>query len=109
MILSVEHSILIISICAVCTFAERLFPFIIFGKNKVPEVVVYLGKILPMAVMATLVMYCLRNIGFETLSGFAPQMIAVIVTALLHYKKGNTLLSVAGGTACYMVLVQFVF
>lgn len=34
---------------------------------------------------------------------------AIAVTALLHIAKGNTLLSVGCGTACYMILVQNFF
>ena len=45
----------VILVCAVCTFSERLFPFLIFGKHKVPRVVRYLGKVLPMAIMMELV------------------------------------------------------
>ena len=109
MTLSPAQSILIIAICAICTFAERLFPFAVFAKRKVPAVITYLGKILPIAVMTTLVIYCLRSISFSDVSSFLPQFIAVAVTVLLHLWRKNTLLSVVGGTACHMLLVQFVF
>ena len=86
----------VILVCAVCTFSERLFPFLIFGKHKVPRVVRYLGKVLPMAIMMALVVYCL------------PQLIAAAVTVGLHLWKHSTLLSIAGGTACYMVLIRVI-
>ena len=105
---SVTRSILIILICAACTFAERLLPFLVFRKGASP-LVSYLGKILPAAIMATLVVYCLRDTTFTALSGFLPQLIAVVVTAGLHLWKRNTLISVVVGTAVYMCLVQFVF
>jgi len=69
----------------------------------------YLGNILPVAVMATLVIYCLRAVDLSSWAGFMPQLIAVAVTAGLHFWKGNTLLSVTGGTVCYMVLIRSVF
>ncbi len=107
--ISTGRAILIIAICSACTFAERLFPFIVFGKRRVPDVVQYLGGILPSAVIATLVVYCLRGATFSSASGFLPQTVAVMLTAALHYWRGNTLLSVLGGTVCYMLLVQLVF
>ena len=105
---STSYSLLIIAVCAVCTFAERLLPFLIFGKRKVPRVVTYLGKVLPMAIMAALVIYCLRSTTFTSFSAFAPQLIASAVTVALHLWKRNTLLSIAGGTACYMVLIRVI-
>lgn len=88
---------------------ERLLPFLIFRKGSVPNLVRYLGNILPVAVMATLVIYCLRAVDLSSWAGFMPQLIAVAVTAGLHFWKGNTLLSVTGGTVCYMVLIRSVF
>lgn len=106
---SVGRSILIIALCAACTFAERLLPFAVFGRRGTPKLVAYLGRMLPMAVITTLVVYCLRGLRFTSLSGFLPQLLAAGVTAALHFWKGNTLVSVVGGTACYMLLVQLVF
>lgn len=109
MTLSTSQSILIILICAVCTQIERALPFLIFGGRPVPRIIHYLGCILPMAVMTTLVIYCLRNITFTAAEHFLPQVIAVAVTVGLHLWRRNTLLSIFGGTACYMLLIQLVF
>ena len=98
----------VILVCAVCTFSERLFPFLIFGKRMVPPVVTYLGKVLPMAIMAALVIYCLRGTTFTSVAAFAPQLIASAVTVTLHLWKRNPLLSIAGGTACYMLLIRII-
>ena len=106
---SVSQTILVILVCAVCTYQERLLPFLVFSRGEPPKWVGYLGKVLPTAIMATLVVYCLRDTTFESPGGFAPQAIAVAVTAGLHLWRKNTLLSVLGGTAAYMLLVQFVF
>ena len=57
MTISVGYSIAIIAVCVVCTFLERALPFLLFGGREVPKIVKYLGRILPMAVMATLVVY----------------------------------------------------
>ena len=109
MVLTPTQSIIIIAICALCTLLERAFPFLIFRGKEVPEIVCYLGRVLPMAIMATLVMYCLKGISFSSAAGFAPMLIASALTALLHIWRGNTMLSIFGGTVCYMLLVQMVF
>ena len=109
MTISVGQSIAIIAVCAACTFLERWLPWLLFGHRAVPKVVEYLGKILPMAVMVSLLVYCLRGMQFTAAGAWVPQVIAVGVTAGLHWWRRNTLLSIAAGTVCYMVLVQLVF
>ena len=99
----------VILVCAVCTFSERLFPFLIFGKHKVPRVVRYLGKVLPMAIMMALVVYCLRNVHVLSGTHGLPEFISILVTGALHIWKRQMLLSIAGGTICYMLLLHFVF
>jgi len=109
MAISATQSIIIIAICTACTFLERALPFIIFRGREVPEIVRYLGRVLPMAIMATLVIYCIKGITFATLGGWLPTLIASAVTVAFHLWKGNTMLSIFGGTICYMVLIQMVF
>jgi len=109
MAISATQSIIIIAICTACTFLERALPFIIFRGREVPEIVRYLGRVLPMAIMATLVIYCIKGITFATLGGWLPTLIASAVTVACHLWKGNTMLSIFGGTICYMVLIQMVF
>ncbi|MGN0136799.1 branched-chain amino acid transporter permease [Anaerotignum sp.] len=109
MVLSTTQSILIIAVCAICTYAERALPFLIFRGKEVPEIIRYLGRVLPMAIMATLVIYCLKGISFSSVAGFAPMLIASALTAFLHIWKRNSMLSIFGGTVCYMLLVQIVF
>ncbi len=103
------QSLGIMLICGACTFLTRALPFLIFGDRPVPEKVKYLGRVLPMAVMATLVIYCVRGIGFTSAGEFLPELLSLAAVTALHLWKRNTLLSVVGGTACYMLLVQLVF
>ena len=100
----------IIVIAAICTFATRITPFLLFGTKKgVPDAVSYLGKVLPAAIMGVLIIYCLKNVSF-TVSPFGiPEITATIVVILLHQWKRNTLLSIAGGTILYMLMVQNFF
>ena len=101
--ISVEQSIIIIAICVGCTILERGLPFLIFRKGEIPSLIRYLGKVLPLAIMATLVVYCLRGTTFDAVANFIPQIVAVAVTVVLHLWKGNTLISVFGGTAIYKI------
>ena len=105
---SIVKTLLVILVCAVCTYLERLLPFLVFTKGKTPKVIQYLGKVLPTAIMATLVVYCLKETAFTSLGGFLPQAVGVAVTAALHLWKRSTLLSVLGGTAVYMCFLQFI-
>ena len=104
------HALALVLVVALCTFAIRALPFVLFGGSReLPAPIVYLGKVLPPAVMATLVVYCVRSTTFASVSGFAPQFIALAAVAVLHVWKRNVLLSMFGGTAVYMLLVQIVF
>jgi len=107
--LPVTYSLLIVAVTVVCNLAERWLPFLLLRGREVPPLLHYVGGILPMAVMTTLVFYCVRDVSFACAGGWLPQAIAVGVTAALHLWRRSTLLSIAGGTACYMLLVQAVF
>ncbi len=100
----------LIVVMIVVTAMLRFFPFLIWnGKRKTPEVVLYLGKVLPYAIMAMLVVYCLKGVNPFTSPHGLPELIAVAVVAGLHAWKRNTLLSIIVGTVVYMFLVQVVF
>lgn len=95
---------------AVCTFLTRLFPFALFGRKKgTHTMVAYVGQILPSAVIAVLVVYCLKTIEFTSFPAFVPQAISIAIVALLHVWKRNFLISIGAGTVCYMIMVQVVF
>ena len=108
--MNMTHSALIIAVSALTTMGIRFFPFLVFGKKrKVPELVQYLGRVLPCAIMASLVVYCLKGVTLFTGNHGLPELIAVAVVIGLHVWKKNTLLSIGCGTAVYMLLVQVVF
>lgn len=98
------------AVMAVVTFLTRALPFLFFGrKNDPPRIVLYLGRVLPPAVIAMLILYCLRGTAFTTPAGWAPALIAGLFVVLVHLWKHNNLLSILGGTVLYMILVQAVF
>ena len=103
------HSILIVAVVALVTIALRFLPFFIFGgKRKTPEIILYLGKVLPYAIMGMLVIYCLRSVTTGSMGNSIAQLLACGVVVVLHLWKRNTLISIIGGTIAYMVLVQMV-
>ena len=105
-----KHDIWLIVVVALVTMLTRFLPFLIFGeKHKTPEIVTYLGKVLPFAIMGMLVVYCLKDVNFLAKPFGAPELIGIVVTAGLHIWKRNSLLSIGVGTVCYMLLVQFIF
>ena len=104
------YALSMILIIALVTSALRFIPFLIFnGSKPVPKFVDYLGRVLPYSIMAMLVVYCLKGISFIKAPFGLPEMISVVIVTVLHIWKRNTLLSIIGGTVCYMVLIQFVF
>ena len=101
---------LTIGFSALVTIALRFLPFIVFsGKKETPRVINYLGKYLPYAIMAMLVVYCLKSVSLVTYPFGLPELIGVAAVVLLHVWKRNTLLSIAVGTVAYMALVQLIF
>lgn len=67
------------------------------------------GRVLPPAIIAMLIVYCLRGVSFAAPGGWVPQLVSVATVVILHLWRSNTLLSIFGGTILYMVLVQAVF
>ena len=114
--LSTAGAVAAIAVMAIITFLTRALPFLLFDRGESPpKLVLYLGRVLPPAVIAMLIIYCLRNISFgwgtdlAAFAGWAPQLISAAVVVALHLWKHNNLLSIFGGTILYMVLVQAVF
>ena len=104
------HDVLLIAVAVLVTMSTRFIPFLIFGeKRKTPPVIGYLGTVLPCAIMGMLVVYCLKDVSFLHSPFGLPELIACAVVAALHVWKRNSLLSIGGGTVCYMLLVQLVF
>lgn len=92
------------------TMLTRFLPFIIFPAGKpTPRYIQYLGKVLPAAVFGLLVIYCLKDVNVFAGSHGIPELLAIVLVISLHLWKRQMLLSIAGGTVCYMLLVQFIF
>lgn len=107
--MTVTQQIITIAAVVLGTMVTRFLPFLIFPEGKTPpKFITYLGTVLPYAVIGLLVIYCLKDAVFSSLHCL-PELIAIAFIVVLHKWKKNTLLSIAGGTILYMVLVQVVF
>ena len=100
-----------IAVCTAATMLTRFLPFVVFSSKdqQPPEVVRYLGRVLPAAIFGMLIVYCLKGVSLTSGSHGIPEAIAIGVTVALHKWKHQTLVSIAGGTLCYVLLVQMVF
>ena len=104
------RAFVMIVMVALMTLMLRAFPFVLFsGKKQLPDLMVRLEKQLPCAVMVLLVVYCIKGVSFSNTSSWVSTFAGVAVTALVHLKKKNVLLSILAGTLVYMMFVQFVF
>lgn len=108
--MTLEQQIVTIVLCVLGTMTTRFLPFIIFSSKKpTPKYIQYLGKALPSAIFGMLVVYCLKSVELSGGSHGIPEFISIAAVVALHFWKRQMLLSIAGGTVCYMLLVQLVF
>ena len=107
--MTLQHAV-IIAIAALATFATRALPFAVFrSDSKTPRVLTYLGKALPPAVFGMLVVYCLKGVTVLTSPYGIPELLGIIGVITLHLAFRRMLVSIIGGTAVYLILVNFIF
>lgn len=108
--MTLAQQVITIALCILGTMTTRFLPFFVFSSKKpTPKYIQYLGNALPSAIFGMLVVYCLKNVHLLSGSHGLPELAAILVVAGIHLWKRQMLLSIAGGTVCYMLLVQFVF
>ncbi|MDO4303125.1 MAG: branched-chain amino acid transporter permease [Bacillota bacterium] len=108
--MTLTQQLITIGMVVLGTMLTRFLPFLLFPAGKpTPKYIQYLGKVLPSAVFGLLVIYCLKNVSLFAGSHGIPEAISIVVVAALHLWKRQMLISIAGGTVCYMLLVQLVF
>lgn len=108
--MTLTQQLITIGACSLATSLTRFLPFLLFsGKKPTPAYIQYLGKALPAAIFGMLVVYCLKNVSLLGGSHGLPEAIAIAFTVALHLWKRQMLVSIAGGTICYMLLVQLIF
>ncbi len=99
---------LLIAVMALMTMLTRFLPFMVFRK-RTPAYIMYLGKVLPPAIIGMLVIYCMKDVSLSANPFGLPELSAAAGVVVLHIWKRNSLLSILAGTLLYMFLVQVVF
>ncbi len=108
--MTLTQQIITIAVCILGTMLTRFLPFFIFSEKKpAPQYIQYLGKALPAAIFGMLIIYCLKDVSVLTGTHAVPELISIGVVVVLHFWRRQMLLSIAGGTVCYMLLIQFFF
>ncbi len=102
--------LLAIAVMAAITLFTRAFPFLFFTGGRRPSALVLrLGRVLPPAVIALLVVYCLKDVRLNRLPYGLPEAVACALVLLLQHWKRSAILSIGVGTLAYMAMVQFLF
>ncbi len=108
--MTLTQQIITVAMVVLGTAVTRFLPFLVFPAGKpTPKYIQYLGKVLPSAVFGLLVIYSLKDVSVLAGSHGVPEMLSILLVIVLHVWKRQMLLSIAGGTVCYMLLVQTVF
>lgn len=102
------HAAVLVLVMAAVTWLLRFLPFIVFRK-RTPAYIVYLGRVLPAAIIGMLVIYCLKDTNIAAAPHGLPELIAAAIVVGLQCWKRNSLVSILGGTVAYMLLTQMVF
>ena len=106
--MTIPQQAITIGLCVLGTVTTRALPFMIFKEGQeTPDFIKYLGRLLPSAVFGMLVIYCLKNVSIFEGSHAIPELISIFLTTLVHLWKRQMLLSIAAGTLCYMLIVNF--
>lgn len=94
---------------AAATMLTRFLPFILFPEHKpVPKVVTFLADRLPYASLGMLVVYALKDVNLTSAPFGFYELISLVVIAVIHHLKNNTLLSIGGGLLVYLLLVNVI-
>ena len=103
------HAMLIILVMGAVTLTTRILPVLIFSRDeKVPEYILYLGKVVPYTAMGMLIVYCLKDTTVLEAPHALPELIAMGIVIGTYLWKRNSIISVVTGTVIYMLLVQCV-
>ena len=102
----VTKAVLVSLLIGLIVFAERLFPFAVFSKRKPGKLIHIFERYIPPLVMIGLLIYSLRDVKFDSLTQWVPQISAITFTIVTYLWKKNSLVSIFGGTIIYMILIR---
>ena len=105
--LTITNALIATFITAILMFLLRAFPFMLFSKKKPPKILSFIEKYIPAMVIGVLLLVCLNDEKYISTSSFPwgiPALCGIVLTVILHLWKKNSMISIFGGTICYMVL-----
>lgn len=96
-----------IAVATVATFATRVIPFLFLSRHHEHPLLLHIGRYLPAAVMALLVVvFLIKSASWSAPAFGADALLPCAVVILLHLWRRNALLSIVAGTAVYMAIQQ---
>ncbi|XPV69069.1 MAG: branched-chain amino acid transporter permease [Halarcobacter sp.] len=98
---------LAILVMSLVNYFTRAFPFLFFTKKELPSSLVFIEKFFPATIMMILIFYSIKEVQFLTYPYGTKELLAILVTIVLHLSLKNYLISIFFGTISYMVLVQY--
>jgi branched-subunit amino acid transport protein AzlD len=105
--MSSNQMLITVGMMVVSTVFTRFLPFIAFPEHKpIPKVVTFLGQRLPYATMGMLVVYALKDTKINQSPYGLYELLSLVVIAIVHHFKNNTLLSISAGVIVYLILVN---
>ncbi|MFH8790229.1 branched-chain amino acid transporter permease [Streptomyces roseoverticillatus] len=110
---SAIHMIAALATMLAVTFMLRALPFAVLKTLRssalVADVIDFLNRYMPVGILVILVTYSLRDVSLTSAPHGTPEALGLLATAGLHLWKRNLVLSIIGGTAVYVLLVNLVF
>ncbi|GAP00357.1 branched-chain amino acid transporter permease [Fructobacillus ficulneus] len=106
--MTLTEQIITIAMAVIGTMATRFLPFLVFSNSeRTPVFIKRLGDFLPPAILGILVVYCYKDVLFTASSTALFSLVAGLVTLAVHLWRRNMFLSIFVGTACYVLLCNF--
>lgn len=102
--LSVENALIAVAAMAAIILACRAIPFLLFANRKAPAALAFVEKYMPPVAMTVLAASSYASLKWAERPHGLPELAAGLFVVLAHLWKRNSLLSIFGGTALYMVL-----
>lgn len=97
---------IVIAMMAGITFATRVFPFAFYKNRKVPRMLELIEKNIPPAIMVILVFFSVKDAAYAAWPYGIPEAAGILTVVILHLWRRNAMISIAAGTACYMILIR---
>lgn len=101
-----HYLILVVVVAALMTYALRAIPFAVVAPLQKSELMRYLADRMPVGVLAILTVYTVRDVDVFQVVSVLPVAVGIVATVVLHLWRDSMLLSIAGGTAAYVLLMS---